>query len=42
MSNDTIKQNDIVLNDDGKLYFNPYNPNNIEITEKIIQDLLFP
>ena len=36
------KHNDLTLNDDGKLYFNPYNPNNKEITEKDIQNILFP
>ena len=36
------KHNDLIMNDDGKLYFNPYNPNNIEITEKDIQNILFP
>ena len=41
-NNDNIKQNDLIVNDDGKLFFNPYNNNNIEITETIIQNILFP
>ena len=34
MNGEINKQNDLILNDDGKLFFNPYNQNNIEITEK--------
>ena len=41
-NNESSKQNDLVMNDDGKLYFNPYNSNNIEITESIIQRILLP
>tara|TARA_B100000963_G_scaffold308400_1_gene283876 strand:+ start:3119 stop:4198 length:1080 start_codon:yes stop_codon:yes gene_type:complete len=41
-NNETTKQNDLTINDDGKLFFNPYNPNNIEINEEIIQNILFP
>ena len=42
MNGEINKQNDLILNDDGKLFFNPYNQNNIEITEKKIQEILFP
>ena len=42
MSGEINKQNDLIMNDEGKLFFNPYNPNNIEITEKKIQEILFP
>lgn len=41
-NNDFSKHNDLIMNDDGKLYFNPYNSNNIEITESIIQNILLP
>ncbi len=42
MNGEINKQNDLIMNDEGKLFFNPYNPNNIEITEKKIQEILFP
>lgn len=41
-NNESSKQNDLVMNEDGKLFFNPYNPNNIEIDEEIIKRILLP
>ena len=41
MNGEINKQNDLILNDDGKLFFNPYNQNNIEITEKKFKKYYF-
>ena len=41
-NNENSKQNDLVMNEDGKLFFNPYNSNNIEIDEEIIKRILLP